>query len=76
MPKERDETRLLRAMGFEAANVHLGTPRSAKPILANLGKRSSDWLHESAAAMVKATTEDWREWRASTAPRSKRSAKA
>jgi hypothetical protein len=30
MPKERDESRLLRAMGFETANVHLGTPRAAK----------------------------------------------
>jgi hypothetical protein len=66
MPKERDETRLLRAMGFETANVHLGTRRAAKLILPDLGKRSSDWLHEAAAAMVKATTEDWRAWRAST----------
>jgi len=76
MPKERDETRLLRAMGFETANVHLGTQRAAKLILANLGKRSSDWLHESATAMVKATNEDWREWKASTAPRRKRSARS
>jgi hypothetical protein len=74
MPKERDETRLLRAMGFETANIHLGTPGAAKLILANLGKRSSDWLHESATAMVKATTEDWRTWRAITTR--KRSAKA
>jgi uncharacterized protein (DUF2252 family) len=63
MPKERDETRLLRAMGFETANVHLGTPRAAKPILRDLGKRPVDWLHEAATAMVKATTADWREWR-------------
>ncbi len=76
MPKERDETRLLRAMGFETANVHLGTRRAAKPILANLGKRSSDWLHESATAMVKATTKDWNEWRVTTRMPRKRSAKA
>jgi hypothetical protein len=66
MPKERDESRLLRAMGFETANVHLGTPRAAKMILRDLGKRPSHWLHEAAAAMVKATTADWREWRAAT----------
>jgi hypothetical protein len=66
MPRERDETKLLHAMGFETANVHLGTRRAAKLILPDLGKRPTDWLHEAAAAMVKATTDDWRAWRAST----------
>jgi uncharacterized protein (DUF2252 family) len=66
MPKERDESRLLRAMGFETANVHLGTPRASKAISRDLDKRSADWLHEAATAMVKATIADWREWRAST----------
>jgi uncharacterized protein (DUF2252 family) len=69
MPKERDESRLLRAMGFETANVHLGTPRAAKLILRDLAKRPAHWLHEAATAMVKATTVDWREWRASTRKR-------
>ena len=63
MPKERDESKLLRAMGFETANVHLGTPRAAKMILRDLDKRPADWLHIAATAMVKATTADWREWR-------------
>jgi hypothetical protein len=74
MPKERDESRLLRAMGFETANVHLGTPRAGKLILRDLDKRPADWLHKAATAMVKATTADWREWRAST--RRKPAAKA
>jgi len=65
MPKERDESRLLRAMGFETANVHLGSRRAGKRILMDLAKRSSDWLHEAATAMVKATTGDFEEWRAS-----------
>jgi hypothetical protein len=64
MPKERDETKLLHAMGFETANVHLGTRRAAKMILPDLAKRSTHWLHESATAMVKATTTDFNEWRA------------
>jgi hypothetical protein len=72
MPEERDESRLLHAMGFETANVHLGTRRAAKMILQDLGKRSGDWLHEAATAMVKATTKDWRDWRAASTPRSKR----
>jgi hypothetical protein len=66
MPKERDESKLLRAMGFETANVHLGTPRARKLILRDLAKRPADWLHIAATAMVKATTSDWREWRAGT----------
>jgi hypothetical protein len=70
MPDERDESKLLRAMGFETANVHLGTPRAAKVILRDLSKRPVDWLHKAASAMVKATTADWREWR--TTVRAKR----
>jgi Uncharacterized protein conserved in bacteria (DUF2252) len=66
MPRERDESKLLHAMGFETANVHLGTRGVAKRILADLAKRPPHWLHEAAAAMVKATAADWREWRAST----------
>jgi Uncharacterized protein conserved in bacteria (DUF2252) len=79
MPEERDETKLLHSMGFETANVHLGTRRAAKLILRDLSKRPADWLHEAATAMVKATTNDWREWRASSLrrkPASKATAKA
>jgi len=63
MPKERDETKLLHAMGFETANVHLGTPRSTGAIIRDLGSRPRHWLHDAAANMVKATLEDWRDWR-------------
>ena len=64
MPTERDESKLLRAMGFETANVHLGTPNAIKSILRDLGKRPDGWLHEAATAMVKAISTDWRKWRA------------
>ena len=63
MPKERDESKLLHAMGFETANVHLGTPGATKAIVRDLKQRPDHWLHAAAASMVKATTEDWREWR-------------
>jgi hypothetical protein len=66
MPKERDEGKLLHAMGFETANVHLGTQRAVPRILQDLKRRPSYWLHEAAGAMMKATVEDWQEWRAST----------
>jgi hypothetical protein len=75
MPEERDESRLLHAMGFETANVHLGTRRAAKMILHDLGKRSGDWLHEAATAMVKATTKDWRDWRSNSTRRASPKAK-
>ena len=63
MPKERDETKLLHMMGFETANVHLGTPRAGKAILRDLAKRRGDWLHLASSNMVHATTEDWKRWR-------------
>jgi hypothetical protein len=64
MPKERDEAHLLHSMGFEAANVHLGTRKAVKAILRDLNKRPHLWLHRAATEMVKATTEDWARWRA------------
>ncbi len=64
MPRERDEGKLLHAMGFETANVHLGTPLAMKAILQDLKERPPRWLHEAAAKMVKAVTRDWRDWRA------------
>jgi len=65
MPKQRDETKLLHAMGFETANIHLGTPRARDPILKDLRIRGRYWLHEASSRMVKVTTDDWRVWRAS-----------
>lgn len=64
MPKERDETRLLRCMGFETANVHLGTRRVTNAILADLRARPKLWLHRAATSMVDATIHDWETWRA------------
>jgi hypothetical protein len=60
-PQEKDETRLLRAMGWETANLHLGAGRTAD-VLADLSKRRGDWLHKAAAKMVIATKKDWKEW--------------
>jgi len=61
LPKERDELRLLHAMGWETANVHLG---SAKPrvLLADLKKRPRGWLLAAARAMEKAVRADFLEY--------------
>lgn len=65
-PREKDETRLLHAMGWETANVHLGSGRT-KEVLADLGKRRGLWLHKAAGNMVAAAKNDWKEWKGAPA---------
>jgi hypothetical protein len=62
LPEQRDELKLLRAMGFETANVHLGSAKAAT-IIKDLKKRPSVWLHQDAHRMVDAVVEDWEDWR-------------
>jgi hypothetical protein len=64
LPKERDEEKLLYAMGAEAANVHLGSKRQTDKILKDLQSRKADWLLSAARSMSKATISDWREYSA------------
>ena len=63
MPKRRDERRLLRAMGRETANIHLGTRGARRAILRDLERQPSGWLDHAAKAMADAVTDDWRQWR-------------
>lgn len=63
LTRARDEDRLLYAMGFETANVHLGTPGARAAIQRHLGRRPPDWLHRAAKPFVDAALADWREWR-------------
>lgn len=62
IPKERDESKLLFAMGFETANIHLGSSRSAKAVAQDFAKRPKKWLHEAATEMGRATLKDWEDW--------------
>jgi hypothetical protein len=62
VPREKDTSKLLAAMGWETANIHLGSRRT-RAILRDLNGRPRNWLHQAAARMVKATTADWEEWR-------------
>jgi len=62
LPARRDEYRLLHAMGWETANVHLGTSRAVKAVLHDLTKRRSAWLRSAAKAMTRVTIRDWEEW--------------
>jgi hypothetical protein len=63
LPAERDEARLLYSMGWETANMHLGTPTAIKAVRRDLAKRKGRWLHKSAKNMCKVTLEDWDDWR-------------
>ena len=60
---ERDEARMLRAMGWETANIHLGTRGMVNNVLADLKDRKKNWLVKYADRMVGVTLEDWETWR-------------
>jgi hypothetical protein len=64
-PKNRDERQILRAMGRETANLHLGTPNAGAKVLRDLSGRKPDWLLAAAVAMAKATERDWQDFKTS-----------
>jgi len=63
LPEERDEHRLLYFMGWETANVHLGSKKAVDAVRRDLVKRPADWLRSASKAMVKTMTRDWKDWR-------------
>lgn len=65
LSRERDEARLLRAMGWETANVHLGTRSAAAAVIRDLTARPAGWLEEATLRMAEATLGDWKLFRKS-----------
>ncbi len=63
MPKVRDEAKLLFSMGFETANIHLGTKGAARRIPPALKKLPARWLHDAAETMMSVTVKDWKAWK-------------
>lgn len=63
LPKKPDDYRLLHAMGWETANIHLGSRNGAARIRRDLAKRKASWLRDAAKAMVESTTHDWKDWK-------------
>ena len=63
----KDQDRLLHAMAWETANVHVGTARAAARIAADLNSRSGKWLRTAVKQMAAATVGDWKEWKKSQA---------
>lgn len=56
------ELRLLHAMGWETANIHLGSPAARKSILRHITKQKGKWLHRAAETMLDAVRADWNVW--------------
>lgn len=65
LPKRVDADLLLGAMGWETANIHLGSGNRAalRRTLARLPRR---WLLEAAHHMAHVVRADWQEWRAAS----------
>ncbi len=62
LPHRTDDLHLLRAMGRETANIHLGSKDAIGAVKKDLAKRPAKWLFEAASAMAEATRADWKEW--------------
>src|SRR5882672_11447425 len=65
LPRKREEARLLYSMGWETANVHIGSPGS-RVIRADLKRRDKHWLYDAARRLADAIDDDWRHWRKAT----------
>jgi Uncharacterized protein conserved in bacteria (DUF2252) len=65
LPEQRDETRLLRAMGWETANLHLATASARHAAGRHLRGQRTRWLERAADDMQASTVDDWRAWRKS-----------
>jgi hypothetical protein len=63
MSGHRDQDRLLHAMAWEAANVHLGTARARERILSDLKARPGKWLRSGVKNMARAIIDDWKDWK-------------
>jgi Uncharacterized protein conserved in bacteria (DUF2252) len=57
-----EEMRLLHAMGWETANIHLGSRSARKAVLRHLQKQKGKWLHAATLKMLQAVRDDWKTW--------------
>jgi len=63
LTRVRDDEHLLHAMGWETANIHLGTPGAADAIARDLKRRQRNWLGAGAEKMLAVTLKDWLRWK-------------
>ena len=62
LPRKRQEVALFRAMGWEIANIHLGSTKAAS-VRQHLAALDSHWLDEACELMHSALLTDFREWK-------------
>lgn len=54
---------LLVDMGFEIANIHLGSKNVGTEILAHIRQQSTEWLAKAAEQAAECTAEDFEDWK-------------
>jgi len=64
LPADRDELKLLYSMGWETANIHLGSA-SVKNVRKHASTLKENWLGSAAKKMINAVNQDWHDWRKS-----------
>jgi hypothetical protein len=50
-------------MGWETANLHLGTPGARERVQKDLSRRNGNWLLAAVRLMVGEVEKDWDRWR-------------
>jgi hypothetical protein len=58
----RDEEQLLFAMGWETANIHLGSQSSIANVRKHFADLKANWLTAASTDMADAITHDWHAW--------------
>jgi hypothetical protein len=62
LPEKRNEQDLLYFMGWETANIHLGSAEAAQ-LVKHLQRKPNGWLPRAAATMREETFRDWKRWK-------------
>ena len=62
LPDKVDEKRLLESMGFETANIHLGSGKAMKAVRKDVASRRNGWLHEATKVMTDSVIADYEDW--------------
>jgi hypothetical protein len=60
-----DLASLVHCMGWETANIHLGTPKVRKTLLKAVRRLPKNWLKDAAETMFEKCLRDWKEFGAS-----------
>jgi hypothetical protein len=63
LSQDRDEARLLYAMGWETGNLHLGSGDAIAAVRRDLKQRPEGWLRDATTTMTHAVIADWDAWK-------------